>query len=96
MFNKIKANLDKIEYILVNNFEIFGSKYEIRGIIAQPFVGHYNAMIINVQETSFLIEKGKNYYYDDRMNNNEIIEIINWKEWLKTNTPTLAIYEKVN
>ena len=53
-------------------------------------------MIINVQETSFLIEKGKNYYYDDRMNNNEIIEIINWKEWLKTNMPTLAIYEKDN
>ena len=85
-----------LAFILVDNFEIFGPKYGVRGIIAQPFVGHYNAMIINVQETSFLIEKGKNYYYDDTMNNNEIIEIINWKNWLKSNMPTLAIYERID
>ena len=96
MFQKIKNNLSHIEYILTNEFEIYGSKYEIRGIITQPYAGHYNAIIINVQKPSFLIDKCKNYYYDDTKNNNEIIEIDNWKNWIKNNIPILAIYEKIN
>ena len=95
MFNKIKNNLGYIEYILENEFEIFGAKYEIRGLITQPYAGHYNAIIINVQEPSFLIDKGKNYYYDDTKNNNEIIEIDNWKNWIKNNIAIIAIYEKI-
>ena len=95
MFQKIKKNLNYIEYILVNEFEIFGCKYEIRGIITQPYAGHYNAIIINVKEPTFLIDKEKNYYYDDNKNNNEIIEIADWKTWIKTNIPILAIYEKI-
>jgi len=95
MFQKIKKNLNYIEYILVNELEIFGCKYEIRGIITQPYAGHYNAIIINVKEPNFLIDKEKNYYYDDNKNNNEIIEIADWKTWIKTNIPILAIYEKI-
>ncbi len=96
LYNKIKDNLSKIEYILNNNFEIFRTKYEIRGIITQPYAGHFNAIIIKVQENSFLMEKGKNYYYDDKKDNNEIIEIENWKDWIKINMQVLAIYEKVS
>ena len=95
MFNKIKNNLNYIYYILDNEFEIFGSKYEIRGIITQPYAGHYNSIIINVKELAFLIDK-KNYYYNDNKNNNEIIEIDNWKTRIKTNIPILAIYEKIS
>ena len=96
MFEKIKKNLARLEYILVNELEIFVSNYQLRGIITQPYVGHYNAIIINIQEPSFLIDKGKNYFYDDNKNNNEIIEIDNWKNWVKNNIPILAVYEKIN
>ena len=44
---------------------------------------------------SFLIEKGKNYYYDDRKNNNEIIPLINWREKLNEDIPVLALYERL-
>ena len=95
MFKKIKNNLSHIEYILENEFEIFGAKYEIRGLITQPYAGHYNHIIINVQEPLFLIDKGKNYYCDYTKNKNEIIELVNWKNWIKNNIPILAVYDKI-
>ena len=52
--------------MLVNEFEIFGDKYEIIGIIIQPYDGQSNTIIINVKESIFLINKGKKYYYDDK------------------------------
>ena len=34
----MKSNIKYIEYILTNDFEIYNNKYEIKGIIAQPYV----------------------------------------------------------
>ena len=59
LYKKLKANIKYIEYILTNEFEVYNNKYEIKGIIAQPYVGHYCGIIINVEEPSFLINKGK-------------------------------------
>ena len=57
-------------------------KKKIRAIINQKYTDHYNAIVINTQNNSFLIEiVKKNYYY----HNNEIIEINNWREWIKNN-----------
>ena len=43
--------------MLVNEFEIFGGKYEIIGIIIQPYAGHSNTIIINAKESIFLIKR---------------------------------------
>ena len=43
----------------------------------------------------FLSEKGINYYYNDRKDNNEIIPLINWKDKLDEDIPVLALYERV-
>ena len=57
-------------------------KKKIRAIINQKYTDHYNAIVINTQNNSFLIDiVKKNYYY----HNNEIIEINNWREWIKNN-----------
>ena len=95
LYNKLKSNFTYIEYILCNDFKISNVKYEIKGIIAQPYAGHYCSIIINVEETSFLIEKGKAYSYDDNTNNNEIKECCNWKDWIKQNIPIIGLYKKL-
>ena len=64
-------------------------------MIAEPYVGHYSGIIINVDEPSFLIEKGKSYYYDDNKDNNEIKECDNWKDWIKENIPIICLYKKI-
>ena len=40
------------------------------------------------------MEKGKSYYYNDRMNDNEIINLENWKCILNNEVPILVLYEK--
>ena len=45
--------------------------------------------------TSFLIEKGMNYYYNDRKNNNEIIPLSNLRDKLNDDIPVLALYERL-
>ena len=50
--------LDDIEKELA----LYKFKYEIKGIISQPYVGHYFGININVDEPLFLIEKEKIYY----------------------------------
>ncbi len=59
-----------------------------------PGDDHYTATLINIQNNSFLMEKGKSYYYNDRMNNNEIINLENWKSILNNEVPILVLYEK--
>ena len=76
-------------------FTFCDNSYQLRGLICQSYAGHYSTILINIPMNSFLIEKGKNYYYDDRKNNNEIIPLINWTEKLNEDIPVLALYERL-
>ena len=67
----------------------------MRGLICQEYSGYYTAILINVAINFFLIEKGKNYYYNDNQNNNEIIPLGNYKEKLDKDIPVLALDEKL-
>ena len=59
------------------------------------FSGHYSGLIINLIEDFHFLKKNKNYFYDDRLNNNEIVEIKNnWKDMLNSNLPNILIYAK--
>ena len=60
-----------------------------------PSDDHYTATLIDLQNSSFLMEKRKSYYYNDRRNNNEIIYLENWKRLFKNEVPILVLYEKV-
>ena len=41
------------------------------------------------------MKKNKNYFYDDRLNNNEIIEIKdNYRNMINSNLPNILIYAK--
>ena len=94
LFNKLKDNIKYIEHIIVEKFEYANNKYKLRGIISMPSDDHYAAILIDLQNSSFLMEKGKSYYYNDRMNNNEITYLENWKSILRNEVPILALYEK--
>ena len=61
-----------------------------------PSDDHYTALLVNVKNEQFLIEKGKSYYYNDIINNNEIIPVENWKNILGKEVPVLALYQKDN
>ena len=95
LFTKLKDNIKYIEHIIVEEFEYSNYKYKLRGIISMPSDDHYAATLIDLQNSSFLMEKGKSYYYNDRRNNNEIIYLKNWKSILKNEVPILLLYEKV-
>ena len=52
-------------------------------------------MILYMKEESHYLKKGKNYLYDDMLNNNEIIEIKdNWRNKLNINIPNILINSK--
>ena len=67
----------------------------LRGLICQEYAGHYSGILTNVANDSFLIEKGKCYYYNDLSVNNEIIPLNNWRHKLK-DIPVLALYEGID
>ncbi len=94
LFEKNKKNISQINYILVDEFQIFNSRYILRGLIVQPFAGHYATFLKNVKEDSLLIKKGNNFYYYDTINNNEIICFENWRTLIKNYIPYIALYEK--
>ena len=62
-------------------------------MISMPSDDNYTTTLINLNN-SFLMEKGKSYYYNDRMNDNEIINLENWKCILNNEVPILVLYEK--
>ena len=95
IYNKLKNNISYIKKLLVDNFIFCDNSYQIRGLICQEYAGHYSAILINLQTSYFLLEKGLNYYYNDRKDNNEIIPLINWKDKLDEEIPVLALYERV-
>ena len=93
IYDKIKSNLDYIKKLLVDSFIFCDCSYKLRGLICQEYAGHYSAILINLEINYFLLEKGLNYYYNDRKDSNEIIPLINWKDKLDENIPVLALYE---
>ena len=95
IYNKLKNNISYIKKLLVDDFIFCDRSYQIRGLICQEYAGHYSAILINLQTSYFLLEKGLNYYYNDRKDNNEIIPLINWKDKLDEEIPVLALYERV-
>ena len=95
IYNKLKRNIDFNKKILIEEFIFCDNSFQLRGLIFQENAGHYSAILINVPINSFLIEKGGNYYYNDRKNNNEIVPLSNWKEQLEQDIPVLALYEKI-
>ena len=81
--------------ILKEEIEVFNTKYSLRGLICCPFSGHYSALIIKLFEDFHVLRKNKNYFYDDRLNNNEIIDIKdNWRDIFNDNLPNILIYVK--
>ena len=95
IYDKIKSNLDYIKKTLVVSFIFCDCSYKFRGLICQEYAGHYSAILINLEINYFLLEKGLNYYYNDRKDNNEIIPLINWKDKLDEDILVLALYERV-
>lgn len=47
----------------------------LRGIVSCPTAGHFTGILINVKDDIEFLIKGKDYYYDDFCNNNEILII---------------------
>ena len=95
-FDKLKENYKYIKYILSKDFEYLNNKFILWGLILMPSDDHYTALLVNVKNEQFLIEKGKSYYYNDIINNNEIIPVENWKNILDKEVPVLALYQKEN
>ena len=87
-------NIFYLDRFLEDDFEFLGVKYILRGVILMPSDDHYTAMIINIKKDNFLLDKGKSYYYNEEINNNELILYENWRDILKTDIPVLALYEK--
>ena len=82
-FNRLKSNIEVIKNIIVNEFIVYNTKYVLKSIICCPFSGHYNCVLINLDEDSHLLKKNGNYFYDDRLNDNLIKEIFGaWKIFL--------------
>ena len=92
LYKKLKDNISYLEHIIEDEFELLNSKYIFRGLILMPSDDHYTAMIINIKKDNFLLDKGKSYYYNDSLNNNELINYSNWRDILKSEIPILALY----
>ena len=94
-FNRLKSNIEVIKNIIVNEFIVYNTKYVFKSIICCPFSGHYNCVLINLDEDSHLLKKNCNYFYDDRLNDNLIEEIFgDWKNNLNKNYPAILLYLK--
>ena len=51
-------------------------------------------MLINLEQDENPLKKGKNYFYDDLKNDNNIIEIDNFNALLDQNIPYILIYSR--
>ena len=93
LYERNKANIKKINFILVDEFKFCNKSYILRGLLTQQFSGHYSSLLINVKEDSLLVKKGHNYLYDDNNNNNELILVENWRDIILDYIPFVALYE---
>ena len=93
-FNRLKNNLDLIKNLILDKIVINNINYILKGIVSTPYAGHYNGIITDLNEDIYLLKKGKYYFYDGQKNNNDIIEIENWRGLLDSNLPYILIYNK--
>ena len=93
-FNRLKDNLNVIKNMILDNFMINNNSYCLIGIVCSPYSGHYNELIINMNEDVNLLKKSKNYFYDSQKNENYILPIDNWRDVLDNNYPYILIYLK--
>ena len=91
-FNKLISNKKYIENIIVNNFQVYNTKYILTGVIHTPYSGHYTATLVNLKENVYFLKKGCSYYYDAQKS---IINITNeFKYFILNKNPFILIYNK--
>ena len=93
-YNRLKHNLNLIKNLILDKITINNNIYVLKGLVSTPYSGHYNGIITDLNEDIYPLKKGKYYFYDGQKNNNEIIEIENWRELLNTNLPYILFYNK--
>ena len=93
-FNRLKDNLNVIKNMILDNIMINNNSYSLIGIVCSPYSGHYNGIIINMNEDVNLLKKATNYFYDSQKNENYILPIDNWRDVLDNNYPYILIYLK--
>lgn len=91
-FNRLKDNLDLIKNLILENILIYNTSYNLIGIVSTPYSGHYNGIIINMKDDINLLKKNSNYFCDGQKNDNFIIPVENWREFLDYNYPYVLIY----
>jgi hypothetical protein len=91
VINNIRHNLDKIKKQLEYNIKIRNDVYNLSGLIYCPYNGHYNCILINLNENFYNLKKGLNYFYDNMNINHDLIEITNYKDLLEHNLISLAV-----
>ena len=64
-FSIIKENLPYLLNIIVDEITVYYKTYKLRGIIYNSFLGHYTAILVNLNENYNLLKKDSNYFYDD-------------------------------
>lgn len=91
-FNRLISNKKFIENIIVNNFEVYNTKYILTGIIHTPYSGHYAATLVNLKDNVYFLKKGYTYYYDDQKSIMNINSDFN--NFILNKNPFILIYNK--
>ena len=96
-FSIIKENLPYLLNIIVDEITVYYKTYKLRGIIYTSFLGHYTAILVNLNENYNLLKNDSNYFDDDNKNNGELtICTDDYKNLLRINLPFILIYEICN
>ena len=90
----MKDNIDIIKNKIVDKFSVYNYTFTLKSIICSPFSGHYSGFLINLEKDETNLKKGKNYFYDDLLNDNNIIEVSDFKPLLNQNIPYILIYSR--
>ena len=80
---------------LFNEIIIYGFKYELIGLITTSSEDHYTAILINSLKENKYFEEGKNYIYNDILDN-DVSLISDIKNCVLENHPEIGIYVKKN
>ncbi len=96
VYNNLKLNLDSIKKFIVDDFYVFNNKFELRAIICMPYSNHYSCLIIKNSKEVQNLKLGANYYYDSQKFGNSLIELDNYKTYIKSDcVPYILIYNKL-
>ena len=90
----MKDNIKIIKDKIVEKFSVYNFRFSLKAIICSPFSGHYCGILINLEKDENLLKKGKNYFYDDLKNDNNIIEIEDYNNILDQNIPYILVYSR--